>query len=226
MKKVGAAVGEACDDYLLRIYFDAQINTNAAMGEEIPNQATLDYTNSLGFDFKAESDIPKVYTGAIHLVKVDSQDQTKPLEGAVFQVYRPATIGEIADETMEKVTIDDMQTPMVQVSFFDNAELLGEKVQAVTSDAEGKVRIYGLAYGTYYLVETKAPAGYNLLDKSVELTIHEVSHLEESTVKVLNSGGTVLPETGGVGVMVFIIPGIVLMAAAVFVMMLRKRTID
>lgn len=223
MAKVGAAVGESYADYMLRTYFDAQINANAAMGVEIPNQAQLYYKNSVGFEYDVESDIPVVYTAGANLVKVDAADRTKTLSGAVFTLYRPATQEEINDAAVEKVYLEGMETAMVQAAFFDNAALTGSKVTEVTSGEDGTVLLYGLAYGTYYLVETKAPAGYNLLSEPVALTLGEVSHTAENTVTVLNNSGALLPETGGMGTAAFTVLGLLLMAAAA-ALLLRRRS--
>ena len=223
MKKVADAVGEHYADYMIRVYFDAQINANAEMGEEIPNQAELDYTNSVGFDFAVESDIPKVYTGGANLLKVDGDDEKTTLSGAEFKVYRPATEEEVADESVEKVWLEGIGTPVVAVSFFDNDTFDGDKVTVVTSGADGKVAICGLAYGTYYLVETKAPAGYNLLTGPVELVIDAASHLEANAVTVINRSGVELPDTGGVGTVIFTVTGLGLMAAAGTLLVLKKR---
>ena len=221
MDRVAEAVGSSSSEYMIRVYFDAQINGNANMGEEIPNQATLDYTNSVNFDFNAESDIPKVYTGGIHILKADSEDNT-PLSGAVFQVYRNATEAEVTAGT-GLVYLKDDPAPKVLVTFFDNPDLTGDKVDTASSDENGNIVIYGLAYGTYYLVETKAPAGYNLLTEPVELTIDAVSHTVEKTVTVLNTSGAVLPETGGMGTTLFTLVGLILTLGAGVLMITRKR---
>ena len=223
MVKIANAVDNDFAGHKIRVYFDAQINANAQMGVEIPNQATLNYTNSVGVGFSANSDIPEVHTGAIQLLKVDADNDEVVLAGAEFRVYRPATAEEIADESIETVTIGSMAAPMIPVEFYDNAVLTGEKVNVVTSSADGKVYIYGLKYGTYYLVETKAPAGYNLLAEPVELIIDEDSHLETSMVTVENVSGTVLPETGGVGTQVFLIPGLLLIAFAGVLLIQKKQ---
>ena len=224
MRKVGNAVNGDFANHVIRVYFDAQINANAQMGEEIPNQATLEYTNSVNADFDKISDIPEVHTGGVKLSKVDSKNQEQTLAGAVFKIFRPATTEELNDESVEKVYIEGYpETAMVLVSFFDNEALSGEKVTEVISDENGKVVIYGLAYGTYYLVETQVPAGYNLLAEPYELIINENSHMDEHIVKVLNNSGMELPETGGMGTTIFMTAGLILVLGAGVLLVTRRR---
>ncbi len=210
------------DDCMLRVYFDAQINANAEMAEEIPNQASLKYTNSVNFVFDVESDKPVVYTGAANLLKVDSQDNSEVLSGAVFELYRAATAEEVA-EGEGLITLDGYVEPMVKVSFFNNAAMKGDKVTAVTSDDNGKVAIYGLAHGKYILVETQAPSGYNLMGETLELTIDGNSHTAEKVVVIENINGVVLPSTGGAGTKLFTVIGAVLMLASFVLFYAKKR---
>lgn len=222
--KVANAVGSTgFASHMIRVFFDAQINSNASMGEEIPNQAELDYTNSFNIQFEVQSDIPRVYTGGIQILKTDAEDHAIQLEGAQFQLYRVATAAEIADETIVKETVEGINGSAIPVAFLNTPDLTGERVYTAASDADGKVYIYGLAYGTYYLVETQAPAGYNLLYRPVELTIHADSHLEEYTLVVENVSGTMLPETGGVGTELFVSTGAVLILTAGLLLVLKKR---
>lgn len=224
MSAVAAAVNNGTknfSDYMLRVYFDAQVNANAVIAKEIPNQAVLTYTNSVNFTFDATSDIPVVYTGAANLLKVDANDNTQKLEGAVFEVYRPAKEDEV--DADYAITIDGISGKVVKVSFFDNASMTGEKVSSVTSDENGKVAIYGLAYGKYYLKEIKAPDGYNLLKSPLNLTINENSHMEANSIKIENVSGTILPETGGFGTTAYTLTGITLMAVSILLMIEKKR---
>ena len=223
MGKIHNTIGQnSFDDYMLRVYFDAQINANAKMGEAIPNQATLEYVNSVNFDFSVESDKPVISTGGAELLKVDAANNNRVLSGAVFEVYRKATADEVTAGAEGVTHISGVSAPVIKVAFYDNHTLQGDKVNSVASDENGSAAIYGLAYGTYYLLETKSPAGYNLLDKAVELTVDGTTHMDEKIVTVENVGGTVLPSTGGVGTTVFTFTGMLLVCASV-VLFLNKR---
>ena len=223
MGKVAGSIGvNDFDNYRIRVRYDAQINANGEMAAEIPNQASVKYTNSVNFSFSAESDKPVVYTGGANLRKVDADDNTKVLPGATFDVYRVATPEEVAaGENL--VYRDDVAGALTKASFFDNAALKGEKVSSVTSDANGKMAIYGLAYGTYYLVETDAPSGYNLMGEAVPLTIDGTTHLEEKVAVLENRIGAVLPSTGGIGTTVYTLGGITLMGISALLILTKKR---
>ncbi|MBP3412323.1 MAG: SpaH/EbpB family LPXTG-anchored major pilin [Oscillospiraceae bacterium] len=222
VKLSDALKDKSYDEYMLRIYFDAKINGNAEMGEEIPNEATMSYVNSVNFKFYAKSDRPVVYTGGVTLKKVDSSNHDILLSGAEFEVYRNATESEVAaGEGL--VTFDGIAAPMVKVPFFNNAKMEGGQVTTATSDENGKVEIYGLAYGSYYLLETKSPVGYNLSEGVKKITINSTSHMDENVVIVENISGLVLPSTGGIGTHIFTAAGIFLTSAAVVLLFLLKR---
>lgn len=213
-------------NYKIRVRFDAQINANAEMGTEIANQATVSYRNSVNVSVSATSDKPVVYTGAVNLLKVDSENNATVLPGAVFEVYRTATQEEVGASVEGLTTLKGVSGKVLKVSFFDNASLAGTKVDAVTSDANGKIAIYGLAYGEYYLVETQSPPGYNLLGDPLKLTIDATSHNEGKLVTVENVSGTVLPETGGTGIHGYIFTGMALMALSMLLILNKKRRVQ
>ena len=214
----------------VRVYYNAVINSNASMGEEIPNQAHLDYTNSAGVDYDSDSDEPEVHTGGINILKTDAAGNV--LEGAVFKIARKALAEESAEDVL---TVDGETIEIVFEDFYMTSDLSGEMVTEVTTDAEGKAVIYGLAYGTYYIVETKAPAGYNLLTAPIKVEIHAASHLTEvdgvmdqdgnvidNTVKVINTR-FVLPETGGVGTSVFTVTGFAIIATGATLIAMNSK---
>ena len=224
MNKIANTVGDnSFNSYMLRVYFDAQINANAEMGTKIPNRAELKYTNAVNFEFEEKSDIPVVYMGGLNLLKVDFKNETQTLSGAVFELYRTATQEELIAGDTRLTELDGVPGKVIKVSFYNNAAFEGEKVTSVTSGEDGKASIFGIAYGKYFLVETQAPAGYNSLGEIFELTVDESSHLDENTIVVKNKTGFVLPSTGGIGTTVYFAGGISLVLVAVFLLYVEKR---
>lgn len=190
----------------VRVYFDAYIDEDALLGSEIPNQAHIHYENNVGIAFDRDSDLPEVHTGGIALVKVDASNPDRKLAGARF--------------TLNAKTEDGVYTP---VEFFTDETLTQKSREAVT-DENGCARFCGLAYGTYYLIETQAPEGYNLLPEPVEVVINAQSHLQTNAVVVSNSARFQLPDTGGIGTAVFTLGGAGLLGAAALVLLGgRKR---
>ncbi len=223
MKKIAELVGENYKNYEIRVYFDAFVDEDGQMGVEIPNQADLYYKNSVGFEFNVESEESCVYTCGINLLKHATGDEGNLLSGATFQLARKATEAEIAaGEYKILVTGRKVNEKVVYVEFYDNAALEGSKVDAVTTDV-GKAVIYGLEAGDYYLVEVKAPEGYNLLSYPVAVTLNQDSHLERNTLKIANSNQFKLPETGGMGTTIFTTSGMMILAIAVVLLLNKKK---
>ena len=96
----------------------------------------------------------------------------------------------------------------------------------------GLAKITGLAAGTYSLVETKAPEGYNKLSTAVTVTIAADGTVTATggtvsgdIVSVVNNAGILFPSTGGMGDTILLIVGAMLvMGAAVFFMARKKAT--
>lgn len=226
MNKIANTIGDNdFNSYILRVYFDTQINANAEMGTPIPNQAEVKYTNAVNFEFAEKSDTPTVYTGGVNLLKVDGKDTSKTLSGAVFELYRTATQEEVGAGDSRLTEILGVPGKVIKVEFYDNAALSGNKVSTVISDGNGKVSIYGLSYGTYYLVETKAPSGYNALGGTLNIIINEDSHKEENAVIVKNDSGMVLPTTGGRGTTLYTVGGISLLCFAGVLIYFKRKSV-
>ncbi len=108
--------------------------------------------------------------------------------------------------------------------------------EGVTPDS-GKLRIQGLAEGTYYLTETQQPDGYNILKEAIKIVIDKdggITYGSKSAttlssmssggdVKVLNKSGSLLPSTGGRGTTLFYILGAILVVGSGVVLITKKR---
>lgn len=104
------------------------------------------------------------------------------------------------------------------------------------SDANGLVLEGDIAYGTYTLTEVKAPAGYTKLTDAVTITVDKngitipdntnISIKKTSdgvyTITAVNNLLYELPHTGGPGIYLFTIGGILLMGAAAWILYKNK----
>ena len=105
----------------------------------------------------------------------------------------------------------------------------------------GNPVIQGLDDIDYYLYETKAPAGHNLLSEpvhfkisadynedgsnytSVTVTVGEEAASNALSASIVNRSGATLPETGGIGTTIFYVLGGLLVVGAGVVLITRKR---
>ena len=127
-----------------------------------------------------------------------------------------------------------------QYKWIETTDTTAERVKLV-SDGQGKFEITGLAYGKYYLQETKAPAGYALNAARYEFEVKAgsykateggVTYAADEAVSAATVGGAQrvdnkkvsIPQTGGIGTVIFTVVGIALMAGAFIAM--RKRTAE
>lgn len=99
------------------------------------------------------------------------------------------------------------------------------------SPADGRFTIFGLDADTYYLKETVAPDGYNVLAADIKVKINENGSMEQNdvsatTIEVLNQTGTELPSTGGMGTTIFYTLGGVLVVGAAILLVTKKRVHD
>ena len=127
-----------------------------------------------------------------------------------------------------KFTLADGSGKVVKIGINTNGTYI--------SDANGLVLEGDIAYGTYTLTEVKAPAGYTKLTDAVTITVDEkgitipdntnISIKKASdgvyTITVVNNLIYELPHTGGPGIYLFMIGGILLMGAAAWILYKNK----
>ncbi|MGV2875345.1 SpaA isopeptide-forming pilin-related protein, partial [Macrococcus capreoli] len=82
-------------------------------------------------------------------------------------------------------------------------------IQSATSDQTGKITFSNLPFGNYRMVQTKAPTGYNLESNEQTVTMNGSDVTLQSPQYNME-----LPDTGGSGIVIFVITGSVLMLLA------------
>lgn len=89
-----------------------------------------------------------------------------------------------------------------------------------TSAQDGSFEVKGLAYGEYQLIETKAPEGYAKLTSPQDFTVSGTSYSDTTIIDIENNKVTI-PQTGGMGTIIFVVAGLLIMGTALVVM--KKR---
>ena len=162
----------------------------------------------------------------IKLFKYDLTSTANPKKGlgATFTVYK----AEDVDTTTEKPI--QGKDPVLTIT---------------TDSSTGFSTKYELPIGTYYLFETEAPAGYNMMEHpwvitidltnqrypigitSNKMTINNAVEVPDNdkvyTIQVPNNPGVELPSTGGRGTGLFTAIGAILSGTAGAILTLRKR---
>ena len=193
---------EVCDELetndKIVVMYSVMLNRDANIaGEGNKNTAWL----AFGEGNTSNEDDITVYTFGIDVVKTDSAN--KLISGAEFRIYDAAEGG----NEIKVVPTDDGEG-------YRRAREDEEGVSIVVNG--GMVRINGLDNGTYYLEETVAPDGYNKLtsrqkfiisDANLDATFNGDIFSSGSGVHVVNKTGSMLPETGGIGVLLFTVLG-------------------
>lgn len=101
------------------------------------------------------------------------------------------------------------------------------------SGTDGYFKVTGLIKGAYQLVETKQPDGYAKLTKPVDFTIAEGStgvtelkagKLEDAKgFKQIENKKVTIPQTGGIGSIIFVVAGLMIMGLAAYKMKANKE---
>ena len=158
-------------------------------------------------------------------LKINKTDGTNALKGAQFKLYRTdATSVPAANHTpvpVRVLTEEELAAAGITKeadTIYYEVEKGGTNYTIDMTDASSAV-VYSLDKdSTYYLQETKAPDGYNLLEEEKEV------HLNTTTsIDVENNSGSILPSTGGIGTTIFYIVGGALVLGAVVVLIARRR---
>lgn len=191
----------------LIISFDTFINENAIMGIDYENKVQLDYNNGFAEYVAFPEEDPFVNTGGKPFIKVNAADEGLP--GAEFVISRAG--GEY-----------------LQANYSWGSK---DSAWVFTSGADGRFEVKGLAYGSYSLEEIKAPevdgVQYRLLGEPVPFTVDANSYYSDpmaisdpdadptaAAAEIINRPEMRLPQTGGMGTLLFSILGLGLMGTS------------
>ncbi|MBQ7810764.1 MAG: SpaH/EbpB family LPXTG-anchored major pilin [Clostridia bacterium] len=193
--------------YYTSVTYSATLNENAVVGTAgNPNtDVKVEYSNKNGVTDSAEGNTVYVYTYAVKTIKTDKAT-TLPLVGAEFALFKSeADANSYLDKTENNAQ--------------NNVEPIGTGV----SDADGLVLYYNaegdelrLASGTYFAVETKAPANYMVYGKPIAIEIavgYGATFVDGTWVTSAPTDGygtadvadpkIIVPVTGGTGTIIF-----------------------
>ena len=253
-------------DYCAAI--EANVEVGGGADKNLFNRAQLNWTctHKVG-----STDWASVYTNVygIAIRKIDSKTLSA-LAGAEFKLFTDEACTQplyVIPTNIQGVYIKDDKgaasaditgaaqntaREMYKGATLDEYLVGAPQKNVVTSPVNGKIVVLGVDAGNYYVVETKAPDGYNPLSSKVEIVAgHGMQDFHVyadnagivadmnaasgnyadnsyyvTTADITNSQGDELPSTGGVGTTLMITIGAVLaMAFAVLLITHKKMTV-
>lgn len=187
------------------VTYYAKVNANAVVTEK--NKAQLEYGNKPGETTTTTPSEAKTPTYPLDILKKKSRSEEK-LAGAKFELYKNEADAKAGTNAITvsgsngNYVVDSTSSTTV----FESAASIDGK--------DYNLHLNGLAAGEYWLKETEAPAGFNKLTDPVKITITKTSDTEwtiskndtkeeDKIIDIENSTGSLLPSTGGAGVIVF-----------------------
>ena len=206
--------------YYAKVNKDAEVTNN--------NKASLEYGNNPNDTTTTTPSEAKTNTYPLDINKIKKGTEDK-LAGAKFSLY---TSEENAKAGTNAIKVSGSNGNYVVDPTSNNTVF--ESVKSI----EGKgynLHVNGLAAGDYWLVETKAPDGFNKLTAPIKVTItkdgdtnwtvkNNGTAVDDKIIDVENSTGSLLPSTGGRGAIAFaVIAAILVFGVAVSFIRDKKK---
>lgn len=161
------------------VTYDATLNANAEIGlDGNPNNVYLEFSNNPNGDGRGRTaeDTVIVFTYELDGTKVDGENVETKLEGAEFVLLNGGHTRVAHIENGKLVGWINLPEGYGDSNYneipYETWQTLNRTTSVImTSAAEGAFGVSGLDEGTYYLMEIKAPTGYNLLENALRLDI-------------------------------------------------------
>ena len=234
------------------VTYSAVLNNNALTTDYEKNTAILTYSNNPYEDTTNDTPEKTVYVidVDINVDKVANSAGGSKLDGAKFKVFKGNAEPEASSPSWYKW--DSTNNKVLWVTKAEADEFVTGIDGKFTPNVRGlEAESTGTAYG---LLETEPPAGYNLLDDPIIVTLtgayngtseqatvtasqnatvtNGTINLSEAqnanqplaTTQIINKSGSELPSTGGIGTTLFYVIGGVLLVGAGALLVAKKRT--
>lgn len=194
------------------VYYQATVKDDAVVKQEMKNNTYLTFGEN---NTKSNEDYTTTKTFEIPVFKYTGTDTA--LAGAKFIL------------STDQNCTDSTKTLKFKLNSDNKYRYDTNGTTELASLTDGMIHIEGIKAGTYYLKETEAPKGYNLLK-----TIQKIEILEDGSIKlnatenkgnvrVQNNKGSLLPSTGGMGTtLIYLIGGALVLGSGV-VLANKKR---
>lgn len=236
------------------VKYTALVSRHVVFEKAMVNEVYIEYSNDPNDPNgnghgKTTTDEAYAYTFEIVVEKYDADNIDNKLPGAEFKLYYKRIENENEVKHYALVVTEEMIDNGEKINGVElTYDYLGNVYGWTTDEAEasildtdknGRLRVGGLDEGTYFLMETKAPAGYNLMEESVQVDIkptysnggkdvtvsYSVDSIAQASniVGVRNSSGSTLPVTGGIGTTIFYVLGSIMVLGAVVMLITKKR---
>ncbi|MCD8118473.1 MAG: isopeptide-forming domain-containing fimbrial protein [Lachnospiraceae bacterium] len=205
------------------VTYTATVNADAVIGSTGNSNETY---VSYGNEAESTKDETITYVYELYVYKYTNSFETldgneTALSGAKFVLYK-----EVSGVKYYAVLDSDGIVSGWTQTKADATEL--------ETDSTGLVYFGGLDAGSYYLEETEAPDGYNILAAAVDIEIASdgtISGTQTVTVgtdtytaiAIYNGSSDEMPSTGGIGTTIFYIVGGVLVVGAAILLITRRR---
>lgn len=226
----------------ITVTYQAKVNDKAAVEDPETNDVKVVYSNdpSNPQDGTDESTPDKTYTYTFgfDLKKVDKDSPETLLLGAQFKIYRDGGDSSWSDGT------GDMGLAFAGSGSSWKLDPAKSEATELTTGTDGLLSLDGLSEGTYWVVETAAPDGYNKLSNPIKVVIsatydedgtlasHAISYGDNNNetvcgdghvITIENSKGALLPTTGGMGTIGLTVLGVIIVAAGAIWIIRRNR---
>lgn len=195
----------------IKVTFSAKVNADIAekVTTDLPNTDGLYYGNEGNFTYKPGNNTVNVATAGLDVTKVDGNATSTKLAGAEFTLYKDSAC-------TEAITVDGVTVKATTTTNGNDKFYYGSNEFYFTPDV------------TYYVKETKAPAGYNINSTIFKVTAvakayTAVGTVENGAATVVKDYPVTVPQTGGMGTMMFYVGGAALIACAGVLLFVLKR---